>query len=81
MPPQQLLKFVLDEPFIPFRLHVSDGSSYDVRHPSEIQVFLLQVSIAVDPDESGLYRRSVRIAPNHVSRVEFVPGLEKIKAD
>ena len=51
MPPQEVRKIALAEPFVPFRLHVSDGSSYDVLHPIEIQVFPLQISIAIDPDD------------------------------
>ncbi|HEX8340551.1 MAG TPA: hypothetical protein VF624_06540 [Tepidisphaeraceae bacterium] len=80
MPPQEVRKFVFDEPFVPFRLHVTNGSSYEVLRPSEIQVFPLQVSIAIDPDDSGLYRSSVRVAPNHITRIEFLPSARKPRA-
>lgn len=80
MPPQEIRKFAMDEPFVPFRLYVSDGSSYEIHHPIEIQVFPLQVSIAIDPDDNGLYRRTVRISPNHITRVEFLPNAKKLTA-
>lgn len=80
MAPQEIRKFVIDEPFVPFRMHVSDGSSYEISHPSEIVVFPLHVLIALDPDDSGLYRTSVRVAPNHITRVEFLPDRKKLKA-
>ena len=79
MPPQEIRKFALDEPFIPFRLYVTDGSSYEIRHPIEIQVFPMQVSIAINPDDAGLYQSSVRVAPNHVTRIEFLPNVPKLQ--
>jgi hypothetical protein len=72
MPPQEIRKFVFEEPFIPFRMYVSDGSSYEVTAAEYVEVYLLHVSVGIDPDESGLPRRTVHIAPNHITRVEFL---------
>lgn len=70
MAPQEIRKHWTVRPFKPFRIHVSDGSHYDVLDPMELHVDMLSVSVGVDPDDSGLFRRSVYISPNHVSRIE-----------
>lgn len=41
MPPQDLLQALRRRPFVPFRLHVSDGTIYEIRHPE-----LLMVAVA-----------------------------------
>jgi hypothetical protein len=41
MPPQELLQAVRRRPFSAFRLHVSDGTTYEIRHPE-----LLMVAVA-----------------------------------
>ena len=38
MPPQDLLKSVRRRPFVPFRLHVSDGTVYEIKHPELLMV-------------------------------------------
>lgn len=78
MPPQEVRKVLKDQPFIPFTLHISDGSSYDVASPSDAFVDVLYVTVGIDPDENGLWRRTVRIAPNHISRIEMKP--DRVKA-
>lgn len=78
MPPQEIKKVLVEKPFIPFRLYVSDGSSYDVLDPADAYVDMLYVSVGLEPDaESGLFRRSVRISPNHVTRILPLPELRK----
>jgi hypothetical protein len=75
MPPQEIRKFIGRTPFMPFRLHVSDGSSYDVMEPLGVYVDMLHVEVGVAHDEAtGLYRESVWIAPNHVTRIEPLTG-------
>lgn len=38
MAPGEMLAAVQKRPFQPFRLHLSNGSSYDVRHPEMVIV-------------------------------------------
>jgi hypothetical protein len=72
MAPQDIFKKIKAKPFHPFRVHISDGSSYDVL--DSVYAFMTsptELAIGVDPDgESGLPQRSVYIAPNHVTRIE-----------
>jgi hypothetical protein len=38
MPPQDLLQALRRRPFVPFRLHVSDGTVYEITHPELLMV-------------------------------------------
>lgn len=71
MPPQEIRKFIGRSPFMPFRLHVTDGTSHDISEPLGIYVDMLHVEVGIDLDDStGLYRKSIWIAPNHVTKIE-----------
>ncbi|RYG71338.1 hypothetical protein EON77_12995 [bacterium] len=77
MAPQQIKKNLDARPFIPFRLHLSDGSAYDVHDPSDAYVDMLFVTVGTEPDaESRLFRKSIQISPSHVSRNEPMPELK-----
>ena len=38
MPPRELAQALSRRPFIPFRLHVTDGTIYDIKHPELLMV-------------------------------------------
>jgi hypothetical protein len=62
------------QPFRPFRIHVSDGSHYDVRDPLFVLVWRLRVEIGLKPDEGGLPKKAVFVDPAHITRVTFLNG-------
>ena len=70
MAPLDIHKKLTPVPFQPIRLHLTDGASIDVTANGQAAVTLTEVTIAVDPDESGLSTRSIYVAPGHVTRVE-----------
>ncbi len=47
------------ELFRPIRVYISDGSSYDVRHPELMFVTRTEVVIALDPGNDEIPERSV----------------------
>lgn len=63
------------KPFRPQRLHVSDGSSYDVRNAELCMVGVHDLFLGFpSPDDPDLaFNRYVIIALTHVTRVEPVP--------
>ena len=73
MAPQEIRKHLLRQPFMPFRIVMVDGSDYFIDDQSIMGVDLLTVWVGVDPDDSGLPRRSVWLSPSHVSRIEPMP--------
>ena len=73
MSPVELINHLRNQPFQPLRLHLSDGSCYDVRHPELALVTLTQVAVAIPPPQGGVPERMVYCDPNHITRVEPIP--------
>ena len=53
---------------------MSDGSSYEVRHPEMALVTRREVAIAVQPSEGKLPERMVYCDPLHITRIELIDG-------
>lgn len=72
MHPSEILEALRERPFQPFRVFLSDGSSYDVPHPDLCMVGLTRVIIGIPgpkhPD--GPTEAVVKCAPEHVTRIE-----------
>ncbi len=74
MHPDEIVAALRREPFLPFRLHVADGSSYDIRHPELLWVTARTAYVGLPSDAPGLVpERAVTIALGHVSRLEELP--------
>jgi hypothetical protein len=74
MRPEELVARIRTQPFIPLRLHLTDGTRYDIRHPDNIIVLRQRVDIGVPADrESGIMDRVEHFSLLHVVRVEEVP--------
>ncbi len=76
MRPEDILEFLRAKPFEPFRIHMSDGSAFDIRHPELALVERSKVIVGVPgpkgPD--GPVERSVFCALMHITRAEKVDG-------
>ncbi len=64
------------QPFRPFRLHLSNGVSYDVRHPELIYVSRREVVVALELGEDHVPERSAYCDPMHISNIEPLDGTE-----
>jgi len=69
VPPQELLEAVRRRPFVPFRLYVSEGATYDIRHPENLLVGLASVTIAVRDDPASYYHHVEIVAARHIIRL------------
>ena len=72
MSPEDILIFVNRRPFEPFRLFVTDGSVYEIRHPEMVMMGKrsLAVGLAQTNAQPPLYDRLAIVALLHVTRVE-----------
>ena len=71
MHPNDLLARVRARPFVPFRLVVSEGGSYEIRHPDMIMVARRSVVVGLPaPDDESIADTTHLIALIHVVRVE-----------
>jgi hypothetical protein len=77
MKPADLLTIVRARPFQPFRMHLSDGTVYEVRHP-ELVVVALGTALVGYPAASvpGAWESYDIVALSHIVRVDFIqqPG-------
>ncbi|MBX9580890.1 MAG: hypothetical protein K2X87_11330 [Gemmataceae bacterium] len=53
MSPLDILANTRKQPFVPFRLVVSDGSTYDIRHPDLCLVAQTTVTVGIPPPAGG----------------------------
>jgi hypothetical protein len=74
MSPADLLQAVTRRPFVPFRVEVSDGSAYEIRHPELVMVGLGSVSIGIRASGQAqpVYERVETVSLGHV--VKLIPA-------
>ena len=71
MSPNDLLTFTRKKPFEPFRLVVSDGTTYDIRHPEFCMVLQTSVIVGVPPSPAagGVPETAEWIDARHIVKV------------
>ncbi len=69
MRPEDLLELIRKRPFLPFRVHVSDGQTCDIRHPDQMIVLRSRAVVGAGND-NGFPDRLQHIALVHVVRLE-----------
>jgi hypothetical protein len=71
MRPDELLSLVRARPFVPLRIHLTDGQTYDVRHPDQMIVLRGRVDVGVGADpQTGAAERVDHVSLLQVVRVE-----------
>ncbi len=70
MRPDEIRAHLRREPFRPIRIYISDGSSYDVRHPELMFVSRAEVVIGLDAGDDELPERSVYCDPLRITRIQ-----------
>ena len=75
MPPEEVRKRLRNQPFEPFRMHLSDGAAYDVVHPELVMLGhrSLVLGLASTPEDT-LYERTVDVDLLHIVRMEPLRG-------
>lgn len=83
MRPEDLLALLRERPFRPFRLHLSDGSQYEVQHPEMALVGRSVVVVGVPGPEGpeGPAERLVNCALIHITRTEPLNGAQVQESD
>jgi hypothetical protein len=74
MTPRDILNLLERSPFVPFRLHLTNGQTFDVGHPDFVTVFRSRLEIAIpSSQDSKIMDRAEHIALLHIARVEELP--------
>ena len=72
MRPQDILKYVQRRPFQTFRLSLSDGRSFEVRHPEMLMISRTILVLAIHKPRARRPESFVFCDPVHIIRIEPV---------
>jgi hypothetical protein len=71
---EELTELLRTRPFVPLRIHLTDGQTYDIRHPDMVLVLRQRVDIGLQPDPAtGVLERVAHCSLLHIVRVEELP--------
>jgi len=71
---KEILDLQRRRPFSGLRIYLSDGESYEIRHPEQMSVTTTVIHLALPQLDNGVPTRSVYRDPVHVTRVEPLNG-------
>ena len=78
MRPEELRNLLRRRPFIPIRIHLTDGTVYDVRHPEMALLTRSTVEIGTERKQgSGIADDVVYCSLVHIVRVENLNGQQR----
>lgn len=68
---EELMELLRVRPFAPLRIVMTDGQTYDIRHPDMVLVLRQRVDIGIQPDpKTGVLDRVDHCSLLHIVRVE-----------
>ena len=71
---EEFSQLVRVQPFVPLKVHLTDGTTYAIYHPDQVIVLRSRLDIGVEPDRStGVVDRVDHCSLLHVVRVEGIP--------
>ncbi len=75
MTPQEVYDWLRRDPFIPFRVNLSNGRHYDVRRPEMAMVGKRAMLVGeLDPDfPLPVFESSTQVSLIHVNSIETIP--------
>ncbi|MEW6250508.1 MAG: hypothetical protein AB1716_07660 [Planctomycetota bacterium] len=79
MDAEEIRKHLKKQPFVPFRVHLSDDSAYDVPHPDFAWVTRRLVTIGLRPAQNGIPEQSVFCDPLHITHIEPLSEAERTR--
>ncbi len=76
MDADELYQKVRDRPFEAFRIHISDGTAYDVKHPEQIIVGRRSSHVGLGVGE-GPFQKIAVVSNIHITRIEPLDGKKR----
>jgi hypothetical protein len=74
MTPETVQKHLLQQPFRPFRVFLSDGAVYEVRQPEMVFIAQREIIIGLPKPGEKFPRHTVYCDLLHVTRIEPIDG-------
>ena len=73
MSPEELIECLAVRPFVPLRIHMSNGRSHDIRHSELAIVSQNLVAIGVQFEDDEIPSRIRLVDVHHINEVEPIP--------
>ncbi len=73
MRPDTLQGWLRAVPFQPFRLHLTTGVAFDVRHPEHGAVYRDRVALTTGGTSGGSPQRQIDVSLLHIVYIEEIP--------
>lgn len=67
---REIIELQRQQPFPGLRIHISDGQSYEIRHPELMLVTKTKVVIALPASADEVPEKTVYCDPIHITRIE-----------
>ena len=74
---QDFKELLQAQPFEPFRIVMSSGESYEVRHPEMAKLLRTKILVFIDPDRQGIADQFRMCSLLHVTVVEPISATKK----
>ena len=74
---QDFKELLQAQPFEPFRIVMSGGESYEVRHPEMAKLLRTKILVFTDPDKQGIADQFRMCSLLHVTVVEPIAATKK----
>ena len=72
MRPEEVHAFLTRRPFMPFRIHLTDGTMYEVRHPDQCILTRSAIIVGIPHPTQPWAQRVAFYSLIHVNRLESV---------
>lgn len=77
MRPEELRELLNAQPFVPLRIHMTDGKTFDLKHLDFVLVLRSRVDIGIGQNsENGILDRVEHCSLLHIVRVEELTRVE-----
>ena len=70
---KDLAQRVRQRPFVPFRLVLSEGTPYEIRHPEQLMLARDSVVIGVPGESEDFFETTILVDLWHIVRLEPTP--------
>ena len=75
MSPNELIRAIRRNPFLPFRMHLTNGRMFEVYHPELVMIGVRSTALGIPASgDPGLWDRLIEIDNLHITHLEPLPA-------
>ena len=69
---EDIVGLIKAQPFAPFRVHLTDGRTYDIDHPELVRVSRTYLEIGIPSRREGIMDRFELCSLLHIVRIDYL---------